>query len=208
ADVSFEYYYGEGNAISLGLFYKDIESFFAPVSAIDNTPGQFNGFTVTRPENIGSGSIRGLELAYLHNFDHLPGLLKHTGVQANYTYSDTSSGAVDQQTGRDISLPGQSDNTANASLFFDNGKVSSRLAWAWRDEFFTGVSNGNAVIVGQTRQLDWNINYNITDQLAVFVEGINLTDENTADVFAGTEERILGQGRFGRRFFFGVNYKL
>ncbi len=204
-DLSFEYYHGEGNAVSLGLFYKDIGSFVVLGTDIRQVNGE--DVLVSLPTNGGGGEVSGVEFAVLQNFDFFEGIWSNFGVQANYTYSDSETTTSDPVTGIDLQLPGLSRHTANASLFYDDGKWSSRLAWAYRTGFFVGIQNNNAVFNNQTRQVDWNLNYNINDHLSVFVEGINITDENTNGGFAGTPERIITQGRFGRRYFFGVNYK-
>ena len=204
-EVSFEYYHGEGNAVSLGLFYKDIGSFVVLGTDVRQVNGE--DVLVSLPTNGGGGEVSGVEFAVLENFTFLNGFWSNFGVQANYTYSDSETTTTDPVTGIDLQLPSLSRHTANASLFYDDGKWSSRLAWTYRTGFFVGIQNNNAIFSNQARRFDYNLNYNITEKLSVFVEGLNLTDENTNGGFAGTPERITTQGRFGRRYFAGVNYR-
>ena len=56
-----------------------------------------------------------------------------------------------------------------------------RLAYNWRDEFLTSTFDAsglpNPIYTEAYGQFDANFSYNITDNLTVMLEAINLTDE-------------------------------
>jgi outer membrane receptor protein involved in Fe transport len=148
------------------------------------------------------------------------------GIQANYTYVDSkedlynpvnsafctgSSNGADNlnlnQNGCDtngatfgnLPLQNLSKNAYNLALLYDKGKVSARLAWAWRSKALQNVNvngtngtDGRRVdpATGTTQtvawalptwsdsygQLDGSFFYNITEQLSLGVEAQNLTN--------------------------------
>lgn len=112
-DLALEYYFRKGSVLSLGYFYKDLESVIGKETvpggicnprAIDANAGDpdlarptcvvdgFDGTIVTRisPVNLPGGTIEGLELSYQHVFRNLPKPFKGLGVIANYAYQDGS----------------------------------------------------------------------------------------------------------------------
>jgi iron complex outermembrane receptor protein len=208
-DVSSELYFGTNSTLSAAVFYKDIKSFTVQSSSAETLTvnGETALFQVNRPSNGGGGEVFGFEVAYLQNFSFLPQPFDGLGVNLNYTYSDSNTQTRDPQTGSDLPLPGQSKDTVNASVFYEKGPLSTRLAFNYRSKFFNRVQNLNAVFIEETSQYDFNLTYRFTKSWSAFFEGINITDKDTPNAFAGTSDRILGQGRFGRRYFFGTRYK-
>lgn len=77
-------------------------------------------------------------------------------------------------------LLGLSD-TANAVLFYENEGWEVRAAWNWRDKFLAATVDGNGgqnpTYVEAYHQLDVNVRYQVSENLEVFVEGINVTGE-------------------------------
>jgi len=206
-DLSAEYYYGEGNALSVAVFYKDILSFTVTgqeneLLPVGGDPNNLANVLVTRPVNGGGGEIYGIELSALHYLDALPKPLDGLGFSTNYTFSDSSVSDPDF-----VGLPGQSKHTVNASVFYEKGPISTRLSYNYRSGNFLGVSNGQNIFAGDVQQVDFNAGYT-WGPVTFFVEGLNITDEDTPEVFFASPERIGGQGRFGRRFFFGARFKL
>ncbi len=206
-DLSAEYYYGEGNAVSAAAFYKDILSF--TVSGQENEFVPLGGDTnnlvnvlVTRPVNGGGGKIYGFELAALHYLDNLPEPFDGFGVSANYTFSENS-----VSDSAFAGLPGQSRNTVNSSIFYEKGSISTRISYNYRSDYFLGVSNGQNRFAEGIQQVDFNASYT-RGFVTLFIEGLNLTDEDTVENYFAVPQRIGGQGRFGRRFFFGARFKL
>ncbi|MEO0920120.1 MAG: hypothetical protein AAFX98_05405, partial [Pseudomonadota bacterium] len=194
-------------AISAAAFYKDILSF--TVSGQENElvplggdPNNLVNVLVTRPVNGGGGEIYGFELSALHYLDGLPAPFDGFGVSANYTFSESS---VSDPTF--AGLPGQSRHTVNSSVFYEKGPISTRISYNYRSGNFLGVSNGQNRFARGIQQVDFNASY-AWGPMTFFIEGLNITDEDTVENFFAVPERIGGQGRFGRRFFFGARFKL
>ena len=112
-DLSLEYYQENGNAYSVAYFYKDITDFISTVSSQQPYTGAVDADVLARisgnslpettlvKENRTGGTVSGLEFSALHYFDYLPGFFSDFGVQANYTYADSSDdalkGLIDQE---------------------------------------------------------------------------------------------------------------
>ena len=169
-----------------------------PVRALPTDPLVVFDQSTTENEEI--GNLFGWELAVQHMFGDTG-----WGLQANYT---SVSGDVDAD--RDVinqsfALPGLSDS-ANLSVFYENDMISARLAYNWRDEFLTGFDgNGSPVFTEEYAPLDANFTYFATDQLTLFFEAINLTDETTR-TYVRYPEQFLSGSEFGTRYNIGARY--
>ncbi len=93
-------------------------------------PVPFNVNTLTNSDR--EESIDGWELAWQHNFWD-SGL----GFIANMTLADGSATYVNEQTGSQFALAGLSD-TRNFVLFYDKYGIQARVAYNWRDGYYTG----------------------------------------------------------------------
>jgi TonB-dependent receptor len=145
-------------------------------------------------------SIDGWELAWQHNF-------WDTGVGfiANMTMADGSATFDNELSGSQFALAGLSD-TRNFVLFYDKYGLQARIAYNWRDEYFTG---GDIKPGYQTEYEQWdgNITYEVSDGLVVFVEGINITNETFRGHGRSTYQ-TYGVGQIGARYNVGFRYNL
>lgn len=160
-DLSAEWYFAPSSLLSLGLFYKDIETYIQnqsqqmtfrqtglPLALLvgtnldpDNTP-----FTVSRPVNTPGGPLKGVELNYQQAFTFLPGWLSHFGALLNYTYVDSEITyylAQSASTTTRNDLLGLSKNAYNATLYWENDHLSARLSAAYRDKFLEALPANN-----------------------------------------------------------------
>jgi iron complex outermembrane recepter protein len=85
-------------------------------------------------------TVQGFEVGLTKYADFLPAPLSGFGINANYTYIDSQQpGAMAyDMTGakiNDLPVTGLSKNTVNFALMYDNGPLSARLAYNWRDDF-------------------------------------------------------------------------
>ena len=142
-------------------------------------------FDVTIPVNQRETQVKGWEVMAQHSFGE-----SGFGFQANYTI-------VDGNLNYDINLneeqwvvPGMSD-TANLVGFYDKNGLQVRFALNWRDQFLSSASR-DPLFVEEYYQLDMNMSYEINDQLSIFLEGINLTEEH---------QRIHGRSTYQLREF-------
>ncbi|MDQ2075822.1 TonB-dependent receptor [Marinimicrobium sp. ABcell2] len=129
------------------------------------------------PNNQRKASIRGAEFAVQHFFGDTG-----FGIQANYTIVDGDVGFDDlaDPSESQFALLGLSD-TANVVFMYENYGVQARLAYNWRDKFLRETNQGssrNPIYVDAYQQWDLSVSYDVNDNLSVFFEGLNLTEEN------------------------------
>ncbi|MDX2276283.1 MAG: TonB-dependent receptor [Hyphomonadaceae bacterium] len=206
-DVTWERYFGEQGLLSVGLFYKSVDSFiqndtvsrFVPDETEDG--GTFGGFS--QPTNGEGGKIRGVELSAQYAFDN------GFGFTANYTYSNSET-AASNDFDDDLPIPGVSEHAYNVTGYYENGPFAGRLSYAWRDDFFVGNFGFATSVLGRYQraygQLDGQLSFDVTPAFQVTLEGINLTEEDTEEYlqFENLPFRHLSGER---RFVFGGRYR-
>lgn len=200
-DVSAEWYFANVGQLTLSLFYKELDDVITNGTerlTFTNNGATFDAVVTTPVNSDETGIVKGFEIAYQQTYDFLPAPFDGLGINANYTYIDSS--GVEQNTlsstdpdvaaGRvaniDTSLlPLQnlSEHTVNLAVFYEKGPLSARLAYAWRSEFLItprDVIVPFAPIMNEdTGQLDGSIFYTVNDNWKVGVQAVNLTNEIT-----------------------------
>lgn len=134
-------------------------------------------FRTSKPVNNREAKLYGAEFAVQHFFGE-----SGFGVQANYTIvrGDVSYDILATPGQSQFALLGLSDS-ANLVGIYDKDGVQVRLAWNWRDEYLSQTNRGsfrNPTYVEDFSQIDLNVSYELTDNLQVFVEALNLTGED------------------------------
>jgi TonB-dependent receptor len=147
--------------------------------------------------------IDGWELAVQHTFGD-----SGFGVIANYTIVDEST-EFDDMLLRDpqFAITGVS-NTANVVGFYEKYGLSARIAYNWRDSFLASGASGtgnNPVYVDEYGQFDLNVGYDVTDELTVFLEGLNILEES-GRTYGRADEQTLGYFEGHRRINIGARY--
>ncbi len=98
-------------------------------------------------------------------------------------------------------------DSANFSVFYENDVVSARVAYNWRDEFLNGFDAASSP--GFTEdywQLDGNVTYNVNDNLAVFFEALNITEE-VQRTYVRYPEQFARGNQYGARYNIGARYE-
>ena len=161
-------------------------------------------FQVTSPVNSDEvRKVNGMELAVQHFFGDTG-----FGVQANYTFVKGDLEFELSSLENQYALTGLSD-TANLVLMYENYDVQARLAYNWRDDFLNrqNVGDGkNPGFIEAYQQLDLNVSYDITDNIAVSFEGLNITGEDRRE-YARSEAMMWGLEDLGARYQIGARYK-
>jgi TonB-dependent receptor len=232
-DAALEWYFAPESLLSVALFYKDIESFVQTVRETRPFTGNPLGlpdsvaiaacgavpdcdasteWQFSLPSNTPGGDLKGFELSYQQPFSFLPGAWSNFGAVLNYTSVDSEVDYMDA-TGLVIDtedLVGLSKSAYNATLYFDNRTFSARLSAAYRSDYLTQVPgrNGNDVEgTAETFNLDFSTTYNITENVAVSLEALNLTDEVDDQWVSGIADRLSYYHHQGRQFFLGARFK-
>lgn len=178
---------------------------------------------------------QGVEIAFqydLSNFEESLGWASGFGLLANYTYQDFSGGeAVDSATSRansvfarttgieDInvtavqSLLDLSENSYNVTVFYEKYDLSVRARYTWREAYrstdFGSTSSfpwGFPVVQNDRGQLNASISYDVTDQLNIGVEAVNLTRADVEQSCVSEGALLCFQGLTDRRVTFGASY--
>jgi iron complex outermembrane receptor protein len=213
-DFSLEYYPSADSQVSMALFKKDISSYIMEKTLVKGVNLFKDGrlWDVTQPINGQGATTKGIELAARTAFTFLPGFWSGFGGDVNYTRMDFKYAPGTERLnildGSVLPYPGMSRNSYNVALWYDAGKINSRIAYTYRDRFFTGGNDvsGNPNFQEKTGFLDAKLQYRYNDHITFSIEGKNLTDQAQI-TDAGDLFRVNELAWSGRRYFLSVSYK-
>ena len=225
-DLGVEWYYQKNSYISLDGYVKHVTNFIVAGSSQQT----INGVTIPEPVNgstplAGAGSVAqftvstnvngpqadvyGMEFALQHVFwDTGFGFqFNTTVVGTNKTY-DPNNLSVSG-----FAVTGLADS-ANIVGFYDKYGFQARLAVNWRDSYldhFGQQQNGSLfgtepTFVNSNTTVDFSTSYDITKQLSIYGEALNLTDSgySTRGRFSN---QFLDIVSYGRRFTVGAHFR-
>ena len=138
---------------------------------------------------------------------------RNFGFLANYTYVSSRIDYLTSTTPGAPTIPatliGLSKHTANGTLYYEDDRFSVRGSVAYRSGYLTSVPgrNNNAIEgTNSTFNIDGRISYEITDQLELSVEGINLTNQ-ADDQYVDFTNRVNAYRVSGRQFYIGARFR-
>lgn len=212
-DTSLEYYIPGDGLLSASFYYRWVKNvlFDSRVrvnSEIYNSGGiDRSGYDLISTLNGDNGKLYGLELAYLQQFDFLPGALSGFGFQGNVSFIGGSFDTFDR---RGAGFPGTSDKIVNASLFYEKYGFSGRVSYQWRSDWVDTLGGFGTGTTGDERRagyanLDVALRYQLTQNFTLFVDATNLTDEVYV-AYLGQRDRPTEVEQIGRRFMGGVRF--
>jgi TonB-dependent receptor len=190
-DLSLEWYFNSVGSLTLAGFLKDLSGIVSGGVNILDVPSQTGDIAVefNQPDNEQGGTLKGFELAYQQSYDFLPGLLSGFGTQLTYTYVDAGDFSNPDILGNRSNfaarqpLQGVSEHTVNATLFYEKGPISTRVAYNWRSDFLITPRDDifpfSPIWQESTGQLDASFFYAVTDGIKLGVQGVNLLDAVT-----------------------------
>src|SRR5690625_602242 len=147
------------------------------------------------------------------------------GVEANiqHTFWDTGFGfianytAVSQDASYDkldigssqTPVTGLSDS-ANLIGFYENHGFQARIAYNWRDSFLAATAWGTdgssgPLYVDDYSQIDISLSYDVSDNLSIFLEGINVTEESGRN-YGRSTNMVAGWYEGYARYNIGARY--
>ncbi|SES65842.1 TonB-dependent receptor [Thalassotalea agarivorans] len=206
SDISFEYYFGEGDSLTLALFHKSLENYF--INGVTVRDYTNNGATqqveVAGATNGDEGTIKGFEFAYQQFYDFLPGALSGLGMQFNYTYideegspneglSDDAGDSVDAGDFAFDNLPleGLSQDNFNVAAMYEKYGISARVAYSWRSDYLLttrDVITTLPIYNEANGQLDASIFYDVTENWKIGFQGTNLNNNITETTMQVNED--------------------
>ncbi|WP_041524031.1 TonB-dependent receptor [Gilvimarinus agarilyticus] len=210
-DLSLEYYLGSASAVSANWFYIDVESFIESGSVEMALPDQDG--VVRRTVNVNTsvqgdgGVLKGVELAAKLAFDDFldVNFLNGFGVDANYTYSPSSSGNAGLN-GDDLPFQDNSEDVINLVGWYESGPFQARLAYNFRSERVVGFNQtwGSGTLwQDSTSYVDASASYDINDNVSVFVNASNLTGEKET-YYLEWKDQFAWQNEYEARYTMGV----
>ncbi|WP_369688865.1 TonB-dependent receptor [Sphingomonas azotifigens] len=223
-DVTAEWYFSKVGSLTADVFYKDVQNFFYQSTGTL----QFTNNGVTFPAQTrgpanynGHGKIKGFEVAYQQTLDFLPSFLSGLGVNANYSYVDSSGlpntflntgSAVNVGSIKPGNLPleGLSKHNVNGTIFYEKGPISLRAAYNWRSKFLLTAADVifpyTSIYQDAFGQLDASAFLSLNKYVKIGVQGVNLTNSvtKTLQAYRGDPAYLAPRSYFmnDRRFSF------
>jgi len=220
-DLGIEWYYGDGNGLSLSGFLKDVKngtysSLVCPAS-FDGTALSTNSdgdcvsttgaiYDITETKNDTSVvKIKGFEINWQQSFDHwLP--VKGFGVTSNYTHVEPSSKGTSG-----FHLANLSENTFNATGYWENKTFSARLSANYRSAYTQTSAESFFAREGHTirgRTLyDLTLGYNINSRLSASFGALNITNEKE-EAYKDIASRWQMTSVTGSSYYISLQYKM
>jgi len=229
-DLSAEWYFNDSSVLAFTYFTKDVDSFIDIESFKDNRlywslvdgneVEETREFTIERPINGEGLTLDGFEINYQQDIAY------GFGVTANYTNSEADVTPTKALTdaGREAVFFGHSEDTWNATVYYEGFGLAARLSYTFRSEYASnhlhtanvpsntttlaatpggvgnelgfgiGVSRGLIGYKGDYGSLDFTSSYHVTDDIQVLFQVLNLTDEEI-EWYASREDHTADQGR-------------
>ncbi|RYY73113.1 MAG: TonB-dependent receptor [Gammaproteobacteria bacterium] len=215
-DLAVEWYYQENSYVAGNYFVKDVTNFIVQGTqrqtindVIDPSTGQKANYTVSQRVNGPKARVDGFELAWQHVFGE-----SGFGFNANATVVNT-----DKPYDRNdlvqggFAVTGLADSM-NFVGFYDKNGFELRVAVNWRDEYLSQFGQGQNIsdygaeptFVNESTQIDLSGSYAFTEQLNVFLEATNITNE-TMSSHGRYDNQMLDAWAYGSRYKLGVRYR-
>lgn len=197
-DLAYEWYIGRASYLSLGGFYKWLDSYIysqqvtADFSSFPIPPTATplpNGVTgspigvITSPQNGKGGYVRGIELSGALEFGQITRTLDGFGFTGSVAYTDSDLNPTADNTS--VRIPGLSDWVYNLTGYYEKNGIQLRASYRFRSAFkgetvqlFTNL--GFTEILAD-KQLDGQVGYTFPDSSPLKGLGVQLQLNNLLD---------------------------
>lgn len=226
-DIMAEKYFKSVGILSGGAFYKKMKNFMYVARDNQYTQEKFAADFPDQKNPIASGDnwnfvqtrngdnvdVYGFEVALQRQLDFIPGdFFNAMGVYVNYTHTKSKTKGITNEAGEErtnIDLPGTAPHMFNGSLSWENKGISLRLSANYTSDYLDELG-GNAFedrYYDQQFFLDANASFRITNNLRVFVEANNLTNQPLR-YYQGVSDRTMQAEYYQPRFNLGIKFDL
>lgn len=225
-DFMAENYFQSVGLVSGGVFYKNLKDFiytysnnqYSTADFANDFPGQSNPvpvgeeWTFVQSRNGNNVDVYGFEVAFQRQLDFLPGFMKHFGVYANYTFTESKAKGIADEDGnerKDVSLPGTAPHMINGSLSWENNRFSARASANFTSDYLDelGSDDFNDSYYDKQFFLDINASIKVTKNLSIFAEAKNLTNQPLR-YYQGISSRVKQLEYYQARFNLGLKFDL
>ena len=226
-DASVEWYPNADTILAVGAYYKQFQGGFENI--VQTEQFDINGQSLDRDVSVTQTSddnsdLFGIELTASHGFTYLPGLLSGLGAKISYNYAVTDFEFEDSRYGDQFivnadgtrtqtnigiiapaGLPGLSENTIAAQVYYGIGDFDVSVNYKYRDQYFQPFTSDGTRLryVGDVGVWEARAAYKINDNFRVSAEIINIGSE-PKEQFAFVDDDRYEINDYGPRIFFGV----
>lgn len=205
-DLGLEWYFKSDSIASIGIFSKRIDDEILTETINNVVIGGILFDSVTEPVNATDSTINGVELVLVTYFDFLSGPFNNLGISFNALYLDAEFEAGGDRGTVDYLLF-QPDRITNFSLLYTDERFDASLSWNYTGRLPTVFNPSNSDgdrFLDDRDTLNAKFLYYVNENLQVFVNGTNLTSEDTREF---TGEGFLYHNReLGRTINLGLTY--
>ncbi|WP_454715820.1 TonB-dependent receptor [Caulobacter segnis] len=177
ADVSLEWYFPGGGAVSLAAFDRRLDNYITAQNTFIDVPGR-GQILLSTNVNGGDARLRGLEATFSRVFRELPAPFDGLGVQGAATLVRSQANYLAGDRMISDALLGLSRSTWSALVFYEKGRGSVRLGYNWRGSYLTSI--GSSITAPATTaafgSLDGAASWRLNRHATLSLEGVNLTD--------------------------------
>ncbi|GGN03196.1 TonB-dependent receptor [Shewanella xiamenensis] len=222
-DLGYENYFSDQGYFSVAVFYKDLENYvynqftefdfstLFPQKPTDNPIGN-----IDQPQNGEGGYVQGIEAAVSVDFGMFADVLGGFGTVLSGSYNDSE--VKETPTSEPTTLPGLSEKTFNATVYYENSGFEARISSRYRSDFLGEVTKislqrENVNIKAET-VVDAQVSYDFSESgieslygLSVLFQVNNLTNEPFTSYFGSDQRLVRDYQNYGRNFMLGANYK-
>ena len=229
-DVAIEWYPNDDSILAAGFYFKRFLGGFENTQRVEQfmIDGQpFAADVTTSRTDTDESTLSGFELTAAHSFDYLPGAWSGFGAKlsvnladSDFEFEDTNFGSslVLDEAGNVISqrvgfvepsnIFGFSDTVISAQLYYQIADLDLQFIYKNRSEYFQQFIStpGNLRYIADNSVLEARATYQITDNITLRVEGINLLDEPRIQ-YNPTRNNLAEVNSYGPRLFAGIRAK-
>lgn len=181
-----------------------VDAILTQFDVVSNANDPLLQFAVSQPINNREGNIDGFEIAGQHFFGDTG-----FGIAGSYTIvnGDVELDPASDPSENQFALTGLSD-TANITGIYENYGFSARVAYNWRDTFLAATNqtgDRSGIYVEEFGQWDASVSYDVTDNLALSFEAINITGEDQR-TYHRVPEQVYFAYELSPRYILGARY--
>lgn len=227
-DLKLEYYFKNSGIFTVSVFQKRISDYLPGLNYSNGTvaqgpdngfDGNYGGYTLFSPRNIGAITMRGLEIDYKQRLTMLPGALKGLTVRGNASFA-TAEGDLFFTAAQTVpnkrntkEIPGVLPTAGNFGLQYTKGKFGASFDLNYTSEYADSVAATlgantaafNQLIVYRKDLLTMStgISYRLSSDATLYLNVNNLTEQGS-ERYLVTEERWRQRVASPMSIVFGV----
>ena len=226
-DLGLEWYANEDTLLAAGVYWKRfqgaVENAYQPEDILIDG-NVVTGSVRTTQVSDKESDLTGIEITATHSFDYLPGFLGGFGGKFSYNYADSDFEFEDGHGGDGIAfdadgntiprlglLPpaglwGLSRHTSATQIYWQNDRFNVQAIYKARSGYFQGYGRDTGArirYVDDYNTLDLRLRFDVTDNIELTLEGINLFSEPRVD-FRALVGQVAQTLEYGPRVFAGA----